>query len=290
MKFNPSKALLYILCIPVLASCVKGGMKTNPNGMKYQFHTENKGVKPKTGDIMNMAMTYYAQGASGDSLLFNTAKINDTLFQVVLMEPSFKGAVEEGFSMMSAGDSATFIVSADSVFEKTFHEQLPPYIKKGSTLRFEVKLRDFKSKEAYEAEKKEKEEKAMTEEQSKIDDYIKANNIAVQPTASGLYFIETTPGKGKPAEAGKMVTVNYTGKFMDGKVFDTSVGKDKPFEFTLGQGQVIPGWDEAVGMMKEGGKATIVVPSKIAYGARGAGGVIPPYSPLVFDVELVSVK
>ena len=251
------------------------------------MHSENKGPKPKTGDILNMAMTYYTQT---DSMLFNTSKINDTLFQVMLVEPSFKGAVEEGFAMMSAGDSATFIVSADSVFEKTFHEKLPDYIKKGSTLRFEVKLKDFKTKEAYDAEKKMKSDVAMQAEQSKIDEYVKANNITVQPTGSGLYFVETEAGKGKPAEAGKTVTVNYTGKFMDGKVFDTSVGKPKPFEFPVGQGQVIPGWDEAIGMMKEGGKATLVVPSKLAYGAQGAGGIIPPYTPLVFEVELISVK
>jgi len=287
MNFRPIKPLMYIIVITLAAACNKGGLKTNPNGMKYTFHKENDGPKPKTGDILNIAMSYYTQG---DSLLFNTSKINDTLFQVKLVEPSFKGAVEEGFAMMSAGDSATFIVSADSVFEKTFHEQLPAYIQKGSTLRFEVKMRDFKSMEAYEAEKKSKADVAMNDEQSKIDEYLKTNNITTQPTSSGLYFIETSAGTGKPAESGKTVTVNYTGKFMDGKVFDTSVGKPKPFEFPLGQGSVIPGWDEAIGMMKEGGKATIVVPSKLAYGAEGAGGVIPPYTPLVFDVELITVK
>jgi FKBP-type peptidyl-prolyl cis-trans isomerase FkpA len=287
MNFKSYQPLLFVLVISLLLACAKGGLKTNPNGMKYQFHKETNGTKPKTGDILNLSMTYYTQG---DSLLFNTAKINDTLFQVKLMEPSFKGAVEEGFAMMSTGDSATFIVSADSVFEKTFHEALPSYIKKGSTLRFEVKLKDFKTMEAFEAEKKAKADKAMNDEQKKIDEYLKTNNIAVQPTSSGLYFIETTPGKGKPSAAGKTVTVNYTGKFMDGKVFDTSVGKPKPFEFPLGQHAVIAGWDEAISMMKEGGKATIIVPSKLAYGAEGAGGVIPPYTPLVFDVELISVK
>jgi len=287
MNFKSYQTLLFMLCVSLFFACSKGGLKTNPNGMKYLFHKENSGAKPKTGDILNIAMTYYTQT---DSLLFNTSKINDSLFQVKLVEPSFKGAVEEGFAMMSAGDSATFVVSADSVFEKTFHEQLPAYIKKGSTLRFEVKLRDFKTMEAYEAEKKEKADKAMNDEQSKIDDYLKANNITVQPTATGLYFMETTAGSGKPSAPGKTVTVNYTGKFMDGKVFDTSVGKPKPFEFPVGQGAVIPGWDEAIGMMKEGGKATIVVPSKLAYGAEGAGGVIPPYTPLVFEVELISVK
>lgn len=287
MNFRKLNALILVLSVSIVTACSKGGMKTNPNGLQYRLYSEGTGPKPQTGDIMNLRMTYYSET---DSLLFNTAKMNDTLFQVMLAAPSFKGAVEEGFAMLSKGDSATLIVSADSVFEKTFHDKLPPYIKKGSKLRFEVKLIDFITKDAYEAEKKAKEETSMKEEQSKIDEYVKANSISVQPTSSGLYFTETQAGKGKPAESGKTVVVNYTGKFLDGKVFDTSVGKPKPFEFPLGQGQVIPGWDEAISMMKEGGKATILVPSKLAYGQQGAGGVIPPFTPLVFEVELISVK
>ncbi len=287
MNFRKISLPVTFLALGVFVSCMKGGLKTSPNGLQYQFYSENNGAKPKTGDIMNLRMTYYTEG---DSLLFNTAKMNDTLFQVMLAAPSFKGAVEEGFAMMSIGDSAKFIVSADSVFEKTFHEKLPEYIKKGSKLRFEVKMKDFITKEAYDADKKAKADKAMSAEQSTIDEYVKANGITVQPTATGLYFMEIQAGKGKPAEAGKTVTVNYTGKFLDGKVFDTSVGKPEPFSFPIGQGQVIPGWDEAIVLMKEGGKANLLIPSKLAYGPQGAGGVIPPFTPLLFEVELISVK
>ena len=108
---------------------------------------------------------------------------------------------------------------------------------------------------------------------------------------SGLGYIETKKGNGAKAEKGKKVTVNYTGKLMaNGKVFDSSIPRGKPFTFTLGQGQVIPGWDEGIGMMKVGGKATLLIPSHLAYGPRGAGGVIPPFANLVFDVELLSVE
>ena len=109
-------------------------------------------------------------------------------------------------------------------------------------------------------------------------------------TASGLEYNETKAGAGAQAVAGKTVKVHYTGKFPDGKVFDSSVSRGEPIEFVLGQGRVIKGWDEGIALMKVGGKATLTVPPHLAYGERGAGGVIPPNATLMFDVELVEVK
>ena len=109
-------------------------------------------------------------------------------------------------------------------------------------------------------------------------------------TASGLEYTETEAGAGVQAVAGKTVKVHYTGKFPDGKVFDSSVSRGEPLEFVLGQGRVIKGWDEGIALMKVGGKAQLTIPSHLAYGERGAGGVIPPNATLVFDVELVEVK
>ncbi len=109
-------------------------------------------------------------------------------------------------------------------------------------------------------------------------------------TASGLEYIEVEVGTGAQAVAGKTVAVHYTGKFQDGKVFDSSVSRGEPIEFQLGRGNVIQGWDEGIALMKVGGKAQLIIPPALAYGERGAGGVIPPNATLVFDVELVSVK
>ena len=109
-------------------------------------------------------------------------------------------------------------------------------------------------------------------------------------TQSGLDFIEVVEGKGKQAQTGKTVAVHYTGKFQDGRVFDSSVSKGEPIEFKLGMGQVIKGWDEGVSMMRVGGKAQLIIPPDLAYGEKGADGVIPPNATLVFDVELVAIK
>jgi peptidyl-prolyl cis-trans isomerase A (cyclophilin A) len=109
-------------------------------------------------------------------------------------------------------------------------------------------------------------------------------------TASGLEYIEVEAGTGAQAVAGKTVSVHYTGKFQDGKVFDSSISRGEPIEFPLGKGNVIKGWDEGIALMKVGGKAQLIIPPHLGYGERGAGGVIPPNATLVFDVELVAVK
>ena len=113
-------------------------------------------------------------------------------------------------------------------------------------------------------------------------------------TASGLQITDITIGTGATPRPGQMCTVHYTGWLYTngakGKKFDSSLDRGQPFSFTIGQGQVIPGWDEGVSTMKVGGKRTLIIPAELGYGARGAGGVIPPNATLIFDVELLDVK
>ena len=114
---------------------------------------------------------------------------------------------------------------------------------------------------------------------------------------SSFQKIDTLPGTGREAEPGFNVSVHYTGWLYDAKAegfkgakFDSSVDRKQPFEFALGAGQVIQGWDEGFAGMKIGGKRTLIIPAEMGYGARGAGGVIPPNATLIFDVELLDVK
>jgi len=109
-------------------------------------------------------------------------------------------------------------------------------------------------------------------------------------TTSGLQYSDITAGAGSEAKAGDSVEVHYTGWLKDGKKFDSSLDRGQPFAFRLGQGMVIKGWDEGVAGMKVGGKRKLIIPADLAYGARGAGAVIPPNSELTFEVELLRIK
>jgi len=122
-----------------------------------------------------------------------------------------------------------------------------------------------------------------------------SNSANSAAPSSGQDFVELKietlkPGTGAVASSGKKVTVHYTGTLTDGKVFDSSETRKAPFTFTLGQGQVIPGWDQGVDGMKVGERRRLSIPSALAYGAKGVGNVIPPNSPLLFEVELISVE
>jgi peptidylprolyl isomerase len=113
-------------------------------------------------------------------------------------------------------------------------------------------------------------------------------------TSSGLQMIDTQAGTGAQPKQGQTAVVHYTGYLNDngkkGKKFDSSVDRGQPFEFPVGAGRVIKGWDEGVGSMKVGGKRTLIIPPQLGYGERGAGNVIPPNATLIFDIELLGVK
>lgn len=208
---------------------------------------------------------------------------------------------EEAVATMKKGSKATVVVPSAMGFgeqgKKDMNGQdiIAPY----SPVVYDIEVLDLKTKaendkaiKDEEAAKKKAAADAETKEPSLIQQYIKDNKITAKPTASGLYYIEKVAGKGAKAKAGNKVKVHYTGKLLNGKVFDSSLERKPvtPFEFTIGQGQVIPGWDQGISMMSAGGKATLVIPSKLGYGAQGAGNDIPAHSPLVFDVELISIS
>ena len=130
-----------------------------------------------------------------------------------------------------------------------------------------------------------KEEKQPAGE-AKVAAALPANAVK---TSSGLSYVDMTVGTGPSPTAGKPVKVHYTGWLENGTKFDSSVDRGEPFVFTIGAGQVIPGWDEGVMSMKMGGKRKLIVPPELGYGAAGAGGVIPPNAVLIFEVELLDV-
>jgi FKBP-type peptidyl-prolyl cis-trans isomerase len=133
-------------------------------------------------------------------------------------------------------------------------------------------------------------EKRVAEEQAAREAELDKLAAGFDKTESGLRYQIIQKGDGVKAEKGKNVSVHYKGQLTDGTVFDSSYKRNQPIDFALGVGQVIPGWDEGVQLLQVGDKARFVIPSDLAYGSRGAGGVIPPNATLIFDVELMNVK
>lgn len=132
--------------------------------------------------------------------------------------------------------------------------------------------------------------KRIEEEKRKQNELLDKVSAGYDQTQSGLRYKIIQNGDGKQATKGAMVSVHYKGQLLDGTVFDSSYKRKQPIDFALGVGQVIAGWDEGIQLLKVGDKARFVIPSNLAYGERGAGGVIPPDATLIFDVELMNVK
>lgn len=133
-------------------------------------------------------------------------------------------------------------------------------------------------------------EKRIAEAKAKAEAEMEKLAAGFNKTESGLRYQILQEGNGSKAAKGQTVSVHYKGQLSDGTVFDSSYKRNQPIDFALGVGQVIPGWDEGIGLLKVGDKARFVIPSDLAYGSRGAGGVIPPDATLIFDVELMNVK
>lgn len=273
-----------------VASCQSGdprfpGFTVAENGLIYQFgHRSDSTVAPVTGDFVTLIMTY----GKKDSVVFDSRTIPQDMV-IPMIAPLFKGDIYDAIGMMHIGDSATFILPADSVFKKLFRmPSTPPEFAKEPFMYFNVKLLKIQSQAEMDAEKQALMEQQQAEENAIRTEFLTANFPNAQPTASGLYVIVQTEGKGASPVAGQKVTVHYVGTFLDGTQFDSSVDRGQPFEFVLGQGQVIPGWDEGVALMKKGEKSTLVIPSSLAYGPGRQG--IPPFSTLVFEVELINFQ
>ncbi|TAG56860.1 MAG: peptidylprolyl isomerase [Cytophagales bacterium] len=277
--------------LSVLASCGKK-YETTPTGLKYLFYEDKEGEKAKLDDLLMLNFEMIAKNNGKDTVLKNTWKDGQPV-PIVVQKSTFKGSLEEGLMMLSAGDSASFQVNADSIFMKTFGAMRPPFIDSASAITFNMKVIKIQSREDYSKEQQKiMEEKTSSQkviDDKLIQDYIAQNNLTAQSTGSGLFYVISKPGKGPNAVPGKMVSVNYTGMLLDGTVFDSSTGR-APIEFQLGMGQVIPGWDEGLALLNTGAQAKLIIPSRLGYGPMQMSEKIPANSILIFDVELVKFK
>jgi len=296
------KNLMFLALATIgLASC-NGGFKKAPGGLLYNINVDKGGPKIKEGDFI--AVNVVAK-TDGDSVLFSSYEQGAPSYQV--MRKGQPGDVMNAFPYLAEGDSATVKTNIDSLFKKGTRR--PPI--KGKYIVYQIKIEKVIAKSSkpndttWNAQiKKYMDAQGVLMKKAevvKLKKYIDDNKLVGSTSPSGLFYDITTPGVGDKPAVGDTAEVFYTAKFTNGKVFETNVKATaqknnnynpglpyKAIRVPVGVHKVIPGWDEGLMLLNKGAKATFVIPSKLAYGEQGYA-IIPPFTPLVFEVEMVSI-
>lgn len=263
--------IVVLALVVALAGCAPTSSENatvTASGLQYIEIEAGSGAAPQVGDIV--AVHY--RGTLEDGTEFDNSYDRGEPFTFALGQGSVIAGWDEGIALMKEGGKAKLIIPPELGYgESGSGSSIPP----NATLTFEVELVSI--------------EAAPTEAPTPV---------AVAPTpvegatttASGLQYIEIEEGSGPAPQVGDVVVVHYRGSLEDGTEFDNSYDREEPFIFALGRDMVIPGWDEGVGLMKVGGKATLIIPPDLGYGESGAGNVIPPNATLIFEIELLSIQ
>lgn len=260
------------------------GYSKTKSGIYYNLIQIGDDVAPpKISDYVSVNISY---STIYDSVFFKGTRT----FQ--LTQPEFKGSIDECFLMLSEGDSASFIIDGDLFFSHTLQADIPSFLAKNTVLKVGLKIIEVRTEDQYENDKVEFLrwiEDFGEYEKLILSKFIQEEEINVEPNDNGMYFISTRQGSGKPVEAGDIVTVHYEGRFLNGKFFDSTKKRKQAFEFVFGsEMQVIPGMEDAIGRMREGERAIIILPSVLAWGDEGSStGIIPPFTSVIYEIELI---
>ena len=273
-----SIASVCFLAMMLFTACTQRfpGYQKTENGLYYKFYSHDAAAqKPKQTDVLKVAMTCYL----GDSIYFD--------FQ--LRESVFPADLNEAYAMMHLGDSASFYIKADSVAIKYYDKQPESVgLKVDDYFRYEVKLLEIKPLEEFQAEiEKMNLTTLKVESERAFAEYVRANAIA-DHTPSGLYYSKSKVTHGASLRKGQKARIKFVASFLDGTPLGNS-DEDGYFDVVYGDGSVLKGLDEGIGLMHVGEKARFVVPYSLAYGEQPYSNV-PACSNLIFDVELIEIK
>ncbi len=313
MNRKKQYSFIFGLMALVFTACGQKEYITTDTGLEYLKVKEGSGERPQDGDFLMLNVSY---SDANDNIMFSSADRGGAL-PLNYVDSVFKnnGSLEEGFRLCGKGDSIIFKIPAERIFKESFRQPLPDSISSESIITVYMGVQEIFNQEQFQAYRMERSQKAQAKaaedakeqvatEAKIIEDFLIENGIEAQSTEEGLYYVITQEGNGEQPVNGNTVVVNYTGQLLDGTMFDSSIEEDAkaggvyregrnygtPFDFLLGQGRVIKGWDIGIALLSKGAKATLYIPSALGYGARGAGANIPPNSVLMFDVELVDIK
>jgi FKBP-type peptidyl-prolyl cis-trans isomerase FkpA len=292
------KKFLFLAClIAPLAIKAQDGFMRTPKGVMYKLVTKNPGERIKMDDVISFQVI---QKTEKDSVLFSSYPLGHPI--KLQVKPSTNiGDLMEIFPLMTVRDSAVVKVPTDSIFVG-HEESRPPFLPKGGSIIFTVKIEKVQSLNDAIAERNAEMEKMKSTETTAADKYIADHKLTLKATPSGLKYSINNTSNGRKVMSGDTLLVNYTGRNLEDKVFDTSVEADakaagiynpmrpyEPYKLVAGQGGVIQGWVEGLMLLNQGSKATLVIPSKLAYGEQGSGPDIRPFNTLVFEIEVVKV-
>jgi len=298
------KKIAIILGVAVLGLSSCKQYEKGEGDMMYKIHEDKSGETIKDGDFVAFNAT---EKTEGDSVLYSSYDYDRP--SLLVKEPSlFKGDLFAALAMLSEGDSATFKINIDSMVTKMGRPKPADTTSKYLVYTIKVdkvipkgKLTDSVFRSQIDTYLKAEMDKAKSGEAAKFNAYVGKEDKKPNVTTSGLNYIVTTQGNGPKASAGDTVLVNYTGRFLTGKVFDTSVldvakkegtfNAQRPYEplkMPVGMNGSIPGFEEGLMLFPAGTKAKLILPSKLAYGEQGSQG-IAPYTPLVFEIEIVKI-
>jgi FKBP-type peptidyl-prolyl cis-trans isomerase len=246
-----------------------------PSGLYYvPVVTNASAAMPKVGEVVSVL---YTGTLLDGTVIYSTSKNDNTPVSFQLLPNQVIPGFGEGVSLMHKGDKAVFLIPSGLAFGSSGSGTLVPA---NTVVRYEVELVDINPTFA-------------VPDDNLLQKYLTKNKITTaQKQPSGLYFVPTVSNPaGAPAKAGTTASVLYTGKLLDGTVFDASSQHgNTPLSFVVGSNNLISGFNEGVSLMRKGEKATLLIPSGLAYGAAGASPSIGPNTPIIFDIEVVDVK
>lgn len=263
------------------------GYKKDSNGFYYKLTRigENED-KPATGDYVTVDISYKTMG---DSVFFEGRR------KIQIDDPDSTGIINSCFLMLSEDDAATFLLPKANFFNITLQSTPPEFLEEDQYLKIDIHNLEIQEQNEYQKEKK-----AFLKWIEDFSDYeiiilkqfIEEQKIDTLPSKNGLYKITLHEGSGKKVAIGDTIIVHYEGRFLNGKFFDSTIKRNEPFGFVYGtEWQVIDGLEEAIGTMKEGEKSMFILPSELAFGEKGSStGIVPPYTSVIFEVELMEVK
>lgn len=295
-KINSRVGAVAIVLLFFFSSCwnspFKGFTETD-SGLFYKLQMIGDGkLRPKVGDYLQLVITYKT---AKDSIFYDTYSVNETGMVILpYNHSSFVGSFEEGLTKMNAGDSVSFIVSADSLFKKFFKVELPRFLNPGDVVKMDVKLYDILNESQYQDVLKKYGkllEDRDIEESRKFKMFIDTCQTLYYQAPGGVFYLPLKQGVGDNVKAGDLVKIHYKGYFLNGKQFESTYERGQPLEFTFGEeGQVIRGFKIALSLMNEGAKTRFIIPSNMAFGETGSStNIVPPYTTVVYEIELLNV-